>query len=448
MGVRSDPAPADAVAALVGETLSDGRYAVSGVLGSGSQGATLEAVDKKDGRLVAIKRFQVRGARSWKDVELAEREARVLSQLSHPLLPEALAHFEEDGALYLVMEKVEGPTLSELGTVDRADVLRFLNDAAEVLDYLHTRSPPVIHRDVKPGNVIRRPADDDGPARHMLVDFGSVRDTLKPAGGSTVVGTFGYMAPEQLQGRALPATDVYAVGATALRMLTGIEPEHMPHKGLAIDVEKALGERGTPWVRALAAMVEPDPDERAATIGPLLASLQPDESKRRNPKRERKRDKRKRRQDKRERRQQQRVERHARRGQQDGVLLPWPLRVFITIGLSVAQVAVALALHVVVPTVLTLLSLVFGKGLRTAAKEVNRAGRHARLALRQAARFVQGHPSASKQADGGRIELDDKPRVRIDEEVSDVDAEIAEAIHEAEQAVEEAVAEAERKLKR
>src|SRR5262245_43252196 len=124
----------DAAAELVGTSIRDGRYAVSAVLGHGSQGATLEAVDKREGRLVAIKRFQVRGARSWKDVELAEREARVLSGLSHPLIPKVLDHFEENGALYLVMEKVEGPTLAARGTMSRDEVMRFLHDASELLE--------------------------------------------------------------------------------------------------------------------------------------------------------------------------------------------------------------------------------------------------------------------------------------------------------------------------
>ena len=95
-------------------TLRSGRYAIIGELGSGSQADTLDAIDLSNGRAVAIKRFQVRGAKSWKDVELAEREARVLSTLSHPNLPVYVEHFEEDGALYLVMEKIEGETLASL----------------------------------------------------------------------------------------------------------------------------------------------------------------------------------------------------------------------------------------------------------------------------------------------------------------------------------------------
>ena len=145
-----------------------------------------------------------------------------------------------------------------------------MRDASEILDYLHGRAPPVIHRDLKPGNVIRRP---DGS--FAFVDFGAVRDKLRPGGGSTIVGTFGYMAPEQFQGRALPASDVYAIGATTLSMLTGRQPEDLPHKGLAIDVRAALGDRASPRLAdALALMLDPDPNRRPSKIAPVLSQLE------------------------------------------------------------------------------------------------------------------------------------------------------------------------------
>src|SRR5215471_16665504 len=141
------------------DVLRGGRYRVVGKLGEGAQGTTFDALDGKSGRAVAIKRFSVRGAKSWKDVELAEREATVLETLSHPALPAHVEHFEEDGALYLVMEKIEGQNLATLtakgGALSRADVVRFLRDAASMLEYLHGRSPPVFHRDINPKNVIR-----------------------------------------------------------------------------------------------------------------------------------------------------------------------------------------------------------------------------------------------------------------------------------------------------
>ncbi len=255
------------------ELLRDGRFAVFGRLGSGAQGETLSAVDRREGRPVAVKRFRIRGASSWKDVELAEREARVLARLRHPALPRYVDHFEEGGCLYLVMELVEGESLASLRArghaFDEDIVVRFLRDASVVLDYLHGQTPPVIHRDLKPANVVLR---RDGS--FAFLDFGAVRDTLRSEGGSTVVGTFGYMAPEQFQGRAAPASDVYSIGATALALLTGREPEDLPHRGLAIDVRAALGPRANPrLVAALEQMLVPDPDQRAAALAPLLRSL-------------------------------------------------------------------------------------------------------------------------------------------------------------------------------
>lgn len=304
LGVTSSatpPAPSEP------KLLRGGRYALLRKLGEGSQGQTYEAMDQgtspedreraaraapladkwaryvreqksggevqKDARLVAIKCFRVDTAKAWKDVELAEREASTLASLDHPRLPRYYEHFEENGALYLVMEKIEGESLATLRaqrrTMSVADVTRMLEDIAEALQYLHGRAPLVVHRDIKPGNILRRP---DGS--FALVDFGAVRDRLKLAGGSTVVGTFGYMAPEQFQGRASPRSDVYGLGATAITMLTGVDPEELPHAGLGIDVAKALpASTPAPLLRALSAMLVPDPDRRAASIDEAIALL-------------------------------------------------------------------------------------------------------------------------------------------------------------------------------
>jgi serine/threonine protein kinase len=293
--------------------LKDGRYTLLRTLGEGSQAETWEArdngaADKKPDPanltkdfdtyvrrakgeakhdpnprgLVAIKCFRVGKAKAWKDVELAEREATTLATLDHPNLPEYLAHFEENGALYLVMEKIEGDVLVPGKTKD-VDVVRMLADIGDALRYLHGRSPSLVHRDVKPGNIIRRP---DGS--YALVDLGAVRDRLKPAGGSTVVGTFGYMAPEQFQGRASPQSDLYGLGATALAMITGVQPEELPHRGLGIDVKASLP-RGTSRVlsKVLGAMLEPDPNDRAESIDDVLSLLR-DEPKKKEKKRRRK----------------------------------------------------------------------------------------------------------------------------------------------------------------
>ncbi len=379
-------------------TLREGRFVCLGVLGEGSQGRTFDGIDNREGRAVAIKRFDVRGAMGWKDVELAEREARVLKSLSHPKLPRYVDHFEEDGALYLVMEKIEGASLARLrkeGAVfGEEEVLRLLRDASEVLDYLHTRSPPVVHRDLKPGNVIRRP---DGS--FAFVDFGAVRDRLRPEGGSTIVGTFGYMAPEQFQGRALPASDVYAIGATAMAMLTGREPEDLPHKGLGIEVREALaGCVSDRLVRVLELILHPDPDRRARRIAPLL------ESRRGRPPRERERAK--------STRSARRAERRARRASRGP--LPWPLELVFTLVFALGIVWVSIATQVVVPLILRILSLFLPRqALLSAADGVRAAGRRAVEGMARSRRWMQGDgvaPDDERQ----EVEATSDDHVRVD----------------------------------
>lgn len=424
------------------DSLRDGRYVLLGPLGEGSQGRTFDGIDKREGRPVAIKRFDVRGAKQWKDVELAEREARVLQSLSHAKLPAYIDHFEEEGALYLVMEKIEGESLGSLrkrgAVLSERDVVRLLEDASEVLDYLHGRAPPVIHRDLKPGNVLRRP---DGS--FAFVDFGAVRDRLRPEGGSTVVGTFGFMAPEQFQGRALPQSDVYAIGATALSLLTGEQPEDLPHKGLAIDVRAALRGRSSEWlVSMLEKMLDPDPDKRPARIGPLLvererrASAGEWEARARSrdePRRtgriedharrvaekmqreiEREVERQTRHADRRERKRAEREARRAARHAEDGrrersYSAPWPVALVVTLALSLATVVVALTMNVIVPLVLAMLSLAFGASLRRAAKRVQEAGSTATASINRARRFVSGGLAPPRAEERER----DEPRVRV-----------------------------------
>ncbi|MGO9834228.1 MAG: serine/threonine protein kinase [Polyangiaceae bacterium] len=392
-------------------TLREGRFVCLGTLGEGSQGRTFDGLDKVEGRPVAIKRFDVRGAKGWKDVELAEREARVLKSLSHPKLPRYVDHFEEDGALYLVMEKIEGESLASLrkrGVLfGEEEVTRLLHDAAEVLDYLHSLSPPVVHRDLKPGNVIRRP---DGS--FAFVDFGAVRDRLRPEGGSTVVGTFGYMAPEQFQGRALPASDVYAIGATAMAMLTGAEPEDLPHRGLGIRVREALGGRVSERLaRALELMLDPDPDTRARRIDPASGY-------RGRPARDQARSARSAR----------RAERRARRASRSRV--HWPLEIVFTLVFALGIVWVSIATQIVVPLLLRMLSLFFARSaLVSAADAVRDAGARAVDGMSRSRRWMRrenereaGSEEESTPAPRTRVGMDDEAgQVRVAEGEDDAD---------------------------
>jgi serine/threonine protein kinase len=174
------------------------------------------------------------------------------------------------------MQRAPGDNLRDLVARRRLSQLELrdvLIRCLEILDYLHTRSPVVIHRDLKPSNIVRAP---DG--KIALVDFGGVLDAARERGGSTIVGTFGYMAPEQLHGQATPATDLYALGATIVALAGGVEPEDVPRKGLRMDLDRHLPSLDPGFRAALTAMTDPDPDrrpQRARDVVALLARNKP-----------------------------------------------------------------------------------------------------------------------------------------------------------------------------
>src|SRR5262245_15338556 len=256
-----------------------GRYRLGPQLGHGSQGEIFVARDEQakgaDDKEIVVKRLTPRG--TWKSFELFEREAKVLSQLRHAGVPRHLATLEEPpGTFNLVMQRAPGENLRDLTKrrrLSETELRDVLIRCLEILDYLHTRTPPVVHRDIKPSNIVRAP---DG--RCALVDFGGVLDAAREKGGSTIVGTFGYMAPEQLHGQAVPATDIYALGATIVALAGGIEPEDVPRKGLKMDLEKHLPHLDPAFRHALIAMTDPDPDhrpQRAREVVALLAKARP-----------------------------------------------------------------------------------------------------------------------------------------------------------------------------
>ena len=264
--------------------LIGGRFRLGPKLGHGSQGELFLARDEKakggDEKEVVVKRLTPRG--TWKSFELFERENKVLSQLRHPGVPRFLATIEEPpGTFNLVMQRMPGENLRDFTKrrrLSETELRDVLIRCLEILDYLHTRTPAVVHRDIKPSNIMRAPND----GRCSLVDFGGVLDAAREKGGSTIVGTFGYMAPEQLHGQAVPATDLYALGATIVALAGGIEPEDVPRKGLKMDLDKHLKSLDPTFRDALIAMTDPDPDhrpQRAREVVALLAKAKPPRKK-------------------------------------------------------------------------------------------------------------------------------------------------------------------------
>jgi serine/threonine protein kinase len=268
------PDPQRATGPLIG-----GRYRLGAQVGRGSQGELFLAQDVQakgaEDREVVVKRITPRG--TWKSFELFEREAKVLSQLRHAGVPRHYATLEEPpGTFNLVMQRAPGENLREIAKrrrLSEVELRDILIRVLEILDYLHTRSPPVVHRDIKPSNIVRAP-----DARCAPVDFGGVLDAARERGGSTIVGTYGYMAPEQLHGQVMPATDLYALGATMVALAGGIEPEDVPRKGLRMDLVKHLPSLEPSFRAVLEAMTEPDPDkrpQRARDVVAMLAKAKP-----------------------------------------------------------------------------------------------------------------------------------------------------------------------------
>ena len=262
-----------------GRVLRD-RYELVSALGESEYATTHLAQDRRTGRRCVVKSLPLRKVEDAKAIELFEREARVLANLDHPRIPRFLEAFTTEEAegtvMHLVQSFVPGKDLARLVKdgkhFTQARAVDVARDVAEILVYLHAFSPPIIHRDIKPSNVVLGP---DGRAH--LVDFGAARDKLlhdreRFGGGSTIVGSWGYMPYEQFSGRALPASDIYGLGATLLFCLSHKEPVEMDRDGRRLDFAPHVhvSER---FREVLARMVEPDWEDRYPDASELVAAL-------------------------------------------------------------------------------------------------------------------------------------------------------------------------------
>ncbi|MCA9695138.1 MAG: serine/threonine protein kinase [Myxococcales bacterium] len=249
------------------------RWIIEASLGSGGQATTYRARDSETGALVALKHFRLVGADSWKAVELFEREAKVHRELDHPSIPKFIDSFADDGEFYLVSELVDAPSLKQAllqgERWSQDELVDLARRVLEVLCWLHKLNPPVIHRDLKPSNLLRAA---DG--RVTVIDFGAVQEhlALEASGGSTVVGTHGYMAPEQLMGRASPASDLYGLGTTLVHLATGHHPADLPSSGLELEFAELL-QLPRPLVSWLERMCAADPKARPESAAVALEQL-------------------------------------------------------------------------------------------------------------------------------------------------------------------------------
>ena len=257
------------------------RYRIQHILGRGGFATTYQAIDTETQQPCAVKCLSLKKIEEWKTWDLFEREAKVLKALNHPQIPKYLDFFsvetEQDIELYLVQEYVGGKSLAKLvrdGKRFREDeALNIGLQLANVLEYLHRLSPAVIHRDIKPTNIILTPDN-----RICLIDFGSVRDRAVSehtalSGNATIVGTYGYMPLEQFQGRALPASDIYSLGMTLIHLLSQKEPADMEKSGLKLKFQPHV-KVSSPCVSLLEKMIEPEHTKRYQSASDLKKDIE------------------------------------------------------------------------------------------------------------------------------------------------------------------------------
>lgn len=249
-------------------TVIGGRYEVDTVLGRGGNGVTYRCTDSDTGRLVAVKALSLRSLRDWKQLELFQREAQILENLDHPGIPQYIDAFEEDTAadraFFLVQELAAGESLEDMvergWRADESEITRIATELLGILQYLSTRRPAVVHRDIKPSNIVIEGGRTGG--RVFLVDFGGVQ-AAAAAGempSSTVVGTYGFMAPEQFRGAARPASDLYGLGATLLYLLSGRPPSAFPVDRMRLDLSSV--EMGPRLEAVVEGLLEPVVEDR------------------------------------------------------------------------------------------------------------------------------------------------------------------------------------------
>ncbi len=261
--------------------LFNNRYQIQKELGRNTGRRTFLAQDLETKQLVVIKLLIFNDEFRWDDLKLFEREVETLKSLSHPAIPKYIEYFSVDTSTFkgfaFVQSYINARPLQEYlhsgRTFSEGEVKQLAKSLLLVLDYLHSHQPPVIHRDIKPSNILLVNSSAHHIGDVYLVDFGSVQTTTPHDGTMTIVGTYGYMAPEQFAGKVSFASDLYSLGATLIHLVTGIEPIDLPSSDLQIQFEEAVNISSTfrDWLKL---MTHPSLKKRFNSVQSALTALE------------------------------------------------------------------------------------------------------------------------------------------------------------------------------
>ncbi|MBO4351487.1 MAG: serine/threonine protein kinase [Proteobacteria bacterium] len=240
-------------------------YRFERILGYGSQAKVYLATRLSDQKKVVAKQLNVGSVKTWKSYELFHREANVLASLNI----KGVAHFydaidcldDDPPCSYIVQEYIPGQSLAEMIKAGHRfqlnEVYDIIIQMLKILKQLHRMTPPVIHRDIKPSNIMIEPQSNG--CKVTLIDFGAVANPQVQSGGSTVAGTYGYMPPEQLMGRPIPGSDIYALAAVSVELFCGKSPATLPCKDFRLMFEPEMEQTHKPeLISILRRMLDPD----------------------------------------------------------------------------------------------------------------------------------------------------------------------------------------------
>ncbi len=256
-------------------SLVDGKYKILNKVGQGGMSVVYLAMNEKANKQWAVKEVRKDGIRDFEVVKQGlVAETDILKKLNHPNLPSIIDVIDAEESFIIIMDYIQGNSLNkaleEFGAQSQDNVIAWAKQLTDVLGYLHSRTPAIIYRDMKPANIMLKP---DGNV--TLIDFGTAREYKeKNLADTTCLGTVGYAAPEQFggMGQTDARTDIYCLGATLYHLVTGMNPCEPPYEIKPIrEINPSLS---AGLEKIILKCTQRDPDDRYQSAAELMFALE------------------------------------------------------------------------------------------------------------------------------------------------------------------------------